>query len=205
MLRRCRVRTLPSSARYLVRPAQGITVEQSVGNPEYFDEDVYDTEVKDRFRINNLDRQREQRGEENIADKAWVKRSLVVGVCHVVGRSQHPRRYATACSTFPSSASSRASRCRACSAAAVSRSPRSRYPYRPRRRLTRRDVAAAELYYRTVRSDADRAHQRAAVHSSTAWCGELVAQRPRGAANVPLLQDVRGLCGRQRPVRARAV
>jgi hypothetical protein len=57
-------------------PHKALTVEQAVGNPEYFDEDVYDTEVKDRFRINNLVVTAQQRGEENIADKAWVKRSL---------------------------------------------------------------------------------------------------------------------------------
>jgi len=57
-------------------PHKAVTVEQSVGNPEYFDEDVYDTEVKDRFRINNLEVKARQRGEENIADTAWVKRSL---------------------------------------------------------------------------------------------------------------------------------
>ena len=57
-------------------PHKALTVEQAVGNPEYFEEAVYDTEVKDRFRINNLVLAAKQRGEENIADKAWVKRSL---------------------------------------------------------------------------------------------------------------------------------
>ena len=58
-------------------PHKHLSIEQSVGAPEYFDEDVYDTEVKDRFRINNLILLARQRGEENIADKSWVKRSLM--------------------------------------------------------------------------------------------------------------------------------
>jgi hypothetical protein len=58
-------------------PHKALSVEQAVGNPEYFDEDVYDTEVKDRFRINNLVVPARFRGEENIAHKAWGKRSLM--------------------------------------------------------------------------------------------------------------------------------
>jgi len=57
-------------------PHEKVTIEQAVGNPEYFEEGLVDTEVKDRFRINNLAVTARQRGEENIADEAWVKRSL---------------------------------------------------------------------------------------------------------------------------------
>ena len=57
-------------------PHEEVTIEQSVGNPEYFDTALYDTELKSRFGINNLVVQALERGEENIADKQWVKRSL---------------------------------------------------------------------------------------------------------------------------------
>jgi len=57
-------------------PHKHVSIEQSVGNPEYFDEDLYDTEVKDRFRLDNLVVNAFLRGEEDIADKTWVKRSL---------------------------------------------------------------------------------------------------------------------------------
>ena len=57
-------------------PHEEVTVEQSVGNPEYFDTALYDTELKSRFSINNLVVKAIDRGEENIADKRWVKRSL---------------------------------------------------------------------------------------------------------------------------------
>lgn len=57
-------------------PHASLSVEQSVGNPEYFDEALYDTSVKDRFSLNDLVVSSGQRHEENIADKTWVKRSL---------------------------------------------------------------------------------------------------------------------------------
>ena len=57
-------------------PHEEVTLEQSVGNPEYFDTALYDTELKSRFSIDNLVVQAIERGEENIADKRWVKRSL---------------------------------------------------------------------------------------------------------------------------------
>lgn len=57
-------------------PHSSLSVEQAVGNPEYFDEALYDTSVKDRFSIDDLVVSSGQRHEENIADKNWVKRSL---------------------------------------------------------------------------------------------------------------------------------
>ena len=57
-------------------PHSQLTIEQTVGNPEYFDEPLYDTGVQDRFKINNLVVKALERGEEDIEDKAWVKRSL---------------------------------------------------------------------------------------------------------------------------------
>ena len=57
-------------------PHETVTIEQSVGNPEYFSSALYDTELKSRFSIDNLVVQALERGEENIADKRWVRRSL---------------------------------------------------------------------------------------------------------------------------------
>lgn len=57
-------------------PHQSLSVEQAVGNPEYFEEALYDTSIKDRFSINDLVVSGGQRNEENIEDKTWVKRSL---------------------------------------------------------------------------------------------------------------------------------
>ena len=57
-------------------PHKHLSIEQSVGNPEYFDEELYDTSVRDQWSLNDLVVQAGLRNEENIADKAWVKRSL---------------------------------------------------------------------------------------------------------------------------------
>ena len=57
-------------------PHSHLSIEQAAGNPEYFDLPLYDTGVKDRFKINNLVVKALERGEEDIEDKAWVKRSL---------------------------------------------------------------------------------------------------------------------------------
>ena len=53
-----------------------VSIEQTVGNPEEFDEGLYDTELKSRFYIDSLVVSDWARGEENIHDKTWVKRNL---------------------------------------------------------------------------------------------------------------------------------
>lgn len=57
-------------------PHEEVTIEQTVGNPEYFDTALYDTDLKSRFSIDNLVVKAIERGEEDIADKRWVRRSL---------------------------------------------------------------------------------------------------------------------------------
>ena len=57
-------------------PHEEVTIEQTAGEPEYFTDDLLDTELKSRFSLDNLVVKALQRGEENIADKGWVKRNL---------------------------------------------------------------------------------------------------------------------------------
>lgn len=53
-----------------------VSIEQTVGNPEEFDEFLYDTELQSARYINNMVVRNYQRGEENLHDKTWVKRNL---------------------------------------------------------------------------------------------------------------------------------
>jgi len=61
-------------------PHKRVTVEETFGNPEYFDNDLLDTELKERYAINNLAVLASQRGEEDITGDGnamhWSRRSL---------------------------------------------------------------------------------------------------------------------------------
>jgi len=57
-------------------PGAYVSIEQTVGNPEEFDEFLYDTERKTNSDKDNLKVEPGSRGEENIHDAKWVKRNL---------------------------------------------------------------------------------------------------------------------------------